>query len=83
MPNEIKYIKIKDDLFFNVLHVKELEKQEIKIEPQNQFLIFDRSGSMYYYLNNLVDIAIEYCKNYLKVQLTKKLSLLISYYYKN
>lgn len=63
MPNEIKYLKVKDDIYFNIMYIKELEEKEIKPEPQNQFLIFDRSGSMYYYLNDLVNVAIEYCKN--------------------
>jgi hypothetical protein len=63
MANEIKYIKIKDDLFFNMLQVKELEKKKIETEPQNQFLIFDRSGSMYYYLDDLINVAKKYCRN--------------------
>lgn len=63
MSNEIKYLKIKDNLFFNTMYVKEIDQQKIEPEPQNQFLIFDRSGSMYYYLEDLVNVAKEYCKN--------------------
>lgn len=60
--NKIKSIKIKDDLFVNVLPVTiPVEKESQIQEIQNQFLIFDRSGSMSGYLDDVVDTAIDYC----------------------
>ena len=61
----IKTLKINNNLFVNVLKVDmpESNKESTSdvIEPSNQFLIFDRSGSMYGYLDAIVETAKEYC----------------------
>ncbi|MFA5153289.1 MAG: vWA domain-containing protein, partial [Clostridia bacterium] len=59
---KIKSIRIKDNLFVNVMPITIQKEKEVTIpEAQNQFLIFDRSGSMYGYLNKIMDTAIAYC----------------------
>ncbi|HRZ18595.1 MAG TPA: VWA domain-containing protein [Methanofastidiosum sp.] len=62
--NKIRSLKIKDDLYFNAMAITFDEKKEKAImvpDAQNQFLIFDRSGSMTGYLNKIMDSAIAYC----------------------
>lgn len=65
----LKTVKLKDNLFVNILPV-EMPKtapvaasKQLRIEDEdatNQFLIFDRSGSMHYYLNDVVNHVKDY-----------------------
>lgn len=55
-------IKLKDNMYLNVLPVVIPKEKELQLEAAvNQFLIFDRSGSMCGYLDDVVDAAVEYC----------------------
>jgi hypothetical protein len=61
---KMKTIKINDNLFVNLFPVKLSKKVEETLSEevcQNQYLIFDRSGSMYGYLDQIMDVAIDYC----------------------
>lgn len=63
--NKVRSLKIKDDLYFNVMQIAiegDKAKEVTVPDAQNQFLIFDRSGSMSGYLDKIMDAAIEYCK---------------------
>lgn len=63
--NKVRSLKINDNLYFNVMSITLNKEQEQKAElpeAQNQFLIFDRSGSMTGYLSSIMDSAIAYCK---------------------
>lgn len=54
--------KIKEGMFINILPVTVSKEQEAQVQVgQNQFLIFDRSGSMTGYLGDVMDAAIDYC----------------------
>lgn len=60
----IKAVKINDSLYVNLQSIdvpKEVEVS-VKDEPLNQFLIFDRSGSMSSYLDEVVNSAVAYCE---------------------
>jgi len=61
--NQIKSIKIKDNLYVNTMAVVIPKEVELKVseEPVHQFLIFDRSGSMSGYLNDVMEAAKDYC----------------------
>jgi hypothetical protein len=59
MTTKIKSYKVKDGLYVNEVPVKMLISSVPKA-PQHQFIIIDRSGSMYYELDKLCDILIEY-----------------------
>ncbi len=48
------------DKFLNLIPIK--LKEDVKIEPIHTYLIFDRSGSMGYRMDAIVDSAIAYCK---------------------
>ena len=65
----LKTVKIKDNLFVNILPVdiattpKLTPSKQLRVEDEdatNQFLIFDRSGSMHYYLNDVINHAKDY-----------------------
>lgn len=61
---KLQYYKISDDCYINILPITIPKEQEIKIEQAiHQFLIFDRSGSMCGYLDDVMDAAVEYCTN--------------------
>lgn len=63
--NKVRSLKINDNTYFNVMSITLNKEQEQKVElpeAQNQFLIFDRSGSMTGYLSSIMDSAIAYCK---------------------
>lgn len=60
----IKTLKVKDNMYINLLPVvvpKEVEAKATE-DLTNQYLIFDRSGSMTYYIDEVLDAATEYCK---------------------
>ncbi len=48
------------DTYLNLIPIK--IKEDVKIEPIHTYLIFDRSGSMGYHMNAIVESAIAYCK---------------------
>lgn len=56
-----KSYKVEDGLYLNEL-VVELpeEKAEIKVEPKHQYIIIDRSGSMWGDLDGVIDTVISY-----------------------
>lgn len=63
-----KTVKIKDKLFVNVIpapvHVaKAVETPSVEEEATNQFIILDRSGSMHYYLRDVVEQVKDYVKS--------------------
>mgnify|MGYP001260813890 CR=1 FL=1 len=49
-----------NDKYLNLIPIK--LKEGVKIEPIHTYLIFDRSGSMGYHMNAIVESAISYCK---------------------
>lgn len=62
--NNLQYHKISDDCYINILPITIPKEKEVKLEQAlHQFLIFDRSGSMSGYLDDVMDSAIEYCNN--------------------
>ena len=62
--NKLQYHKISDDCYINILPITIPKEKEVKLEQAlHQFLIFDRSGSMSGYLDDVMDSAIEYCNN--------------------
>ncbi len=65
----LKTVKLKDNLFVNILPVEVPKTEPVAPSKQlrirdedatDQFLIFDRSGSMYYYLNDVVNHVRDY-----------------------
>jgi hypothetical protein len=59
---KIKSLKIGNELYVNIMPITVQKEKEVVIqEAQNQFLIFDRSGSMSGYLSKIMDTAIAYC----------------------
>lgn len=59
----ISYIQIKDDL--TIVHQEIKRKNEVKVtkrEPVNHIYVYDRSGSMYYYLPKLCKQMVDMAK---------------------
>lgn len=56
----MKSYKVKDDLYLNELIVEMPEKEEKVIEPSHQYIIIDRSGSMWGELDGVIDTIINY-----------------------
>lgn len=54
----MKSYKITDELFLNEYHFTVATKEEVK--PKHQYIIIDRSGSMWHDIDHTVDIIIEY-----------------------
>ncbi len=65
--NKIKSLKINDKLYVNTMTIKvqpQVEEQVSKsVEASNQFLIFDRSGSMHGYLGDVINSSIKYVES--------------------
>lgn len=72
MIENLRTYKITDSSFFNALDVDcsqvvaedgTLKNKEAYKGAINQFLIFDRSGSMYGYIDDVIDNAMAYCNS--------------------
>ena len=55
----IKSYKITDTLFVNE-QVIDMPKKEFKVETKHQYIILDRSGSMWNELDKIADVIINY-----------------------
>lgn len=58
----MKSYKIKEDFYLNekLVEVPKEEKKELKVEPKHQYIIIDRSGSMWDDIDLVVDTIIKY-----------------------
>ena len=61
----ITAIKINDNLYFNSLAVTLPKSQKVaKVAlPEHQVIIVDRSGSMYYCIEEMIEVIKDYCKS--------------------
>ena len=56
----MKSYKVEEDLYLNEIQVKVPEIKEEKVKSKHQYIIIDRSGSMYYDIDQVVETIIKY-----------------------